>query len=116
MRVKLCHLADKQEWTHHKHRVQEDTTLQDLESLLNSKIGQKAFLWFLQSEFSEENLQFWLACEEYRVTPPWQQGAKAQSMYCQYINPGSPQEEAPLRVMEEPAGDIPRRPNNTPTT
>ncbi|XP_055773664.1 regulator of G-protein signaling 4-like isoform X1 [Salvelinus fontinalis] len=113
MRVKLSHLADKQEWTHHKHRVHEDRTLQGLESLLNGKIGQKAFLWFLQSEFSEENLQFWLACEEYRVTPPWQQGAKAQSMYCQYINPGSPQEvnldaetrEALLRVMEEPAGD-----------
>nr|XP_023999301.1 regulator of G-protein signaling 16-like [Salvelinus alpinus] len=75
MRVKLSHLADKQEWTHHKHRVHEDRTLPGLESLLNGKIGQKAFLWFLQSEFSEENLQFWLACEEYRVTP-WQRGAK----------------------------------------
>ncbi|KAL1004901.1 hypothetical protein UPYG_G00051990 [Umbra pygmaea] len=114
MRVKLTHLADKQEWLHHhKHRLHEDKYLQDLESLLSCRGGQKAFRCFLQSEFSEENLQFWLSCEEYRVTPPWQQGLKAQSMYCQFIMPGAPQEvnldaetrEAVLAEVDMPASD-----------
>ncbi|KAJ8001517.1 hypothetical protein DPEC_G00170310 [Dallia pectoralis] len=115
MRVKLTHLADKQEWSlHHKHRILENKAHLDLESLLCSKIGQRAFRGFLQSEFSEENLEFWLSCEEYKTTPAGLQGVKAQTIYTRFIHPGAPQEvnldaetrEAVLRALEEPNSDL----------
>ncbi|XP_064179675.1 regulator of G-protein signaling 5 isoform X1 [Anguilla rostrata] len=112
MRVKLGHLAEKQEWTH-KHRAQEEKIFQDLESLLNSKMGQQVFRWFLRTEFSEENLEFWLACEDYRTTPGTQLGIKALSIYSQFINSEAPQEvnldsetkEALTSMIEEPTAD-----------
>ncbi|KAJ8383704.1 hypothetical protein AAFF_G00215460 [Aldrovandia affinis] len=112
MRVKFTHLAEKQDWTH-KHRAQEEKIFQDLESLLNSKMGQQAFRWFLRSEFSDENLEFWLACEEYRTTPGTQLGTKALSMYEQFINSEAPQEvnldsgtrEGLASMIEEPTPD-----------
>ncbi|XP_070684269.1 regulator of G-protein signaling 5 [Pempheris klunzingeri] len=104
MRVKLSHLAE----THHKHKVQDGKALQDLETLLNNKSGLQAFHGFLRSEFSEENLEFWLACEDYRVSPSNLQKTKASSIYSQFINPDAPQEvnldaetrEALLSVMD----------------
>lgn len=51
--------------------------------------GLQAFRGFLRSEFSEENLKFWLACEDYRVSPS---KTKARSIYSQFINPDAPQE------------------------
>ncbi|KAM6958727.1 regulator of G-protein signaling 13 [Aplochiton taeniatus] len=39
---------------------------QSLNSLLASRAGVSVFGAFLRSEFSEENLQFYLACEQYR--------------------------------------------------
>ncbi|XP_030636635.1 regulator of G-protein signaling 5 [Chanos chanos] len=91
MRMKFSHLAEKQDWIH-KHKSQEEKTLQDLESLLSSKMGLQAFRWFLRSEFSEENLEFWLACEEYKRTPESMLGTKAQSILTQFINSDAPQE------------------------
>uniref|UniRef100_A0A4W6CY31 Regulator of G-protein signaling 3 n=1 Tax=Lates calcarifer TaxID=8187 RepID=A0A4W6CY31_LATCA len=37
-----------------------------LDKLLAHKYGLAAFRAFLRTEFSEENLEFWLACEEYK--------------------------------------------------
>ncbi|KAM4595687.1 regulator of G-protein signaling 5 [Fundulus diaphanus] len=109
MRVKLSHLAE----IHHKQKVQDGKILQDLESLLSSKIGLQAFRGFLRSEFSEENIEFWLACEEYRVSPSKLQKTKASSIYNQFINPDAPLEvnldaetrEALLGVMDSPCAD-----------
>ncbi|XP_026159110.1 regulator of G-protein signaling 5 [Mastacembelus armatus] len=109
MRVKLSHLTD----THHKQKVQDGKTLQDLETLLNSKSGLQVFRGFLRSEFSEENLEFWLACEDYRVSPSNLQKTKASSIYSQFINPDAPQEvnldsetrEALLNVMDSPCAN-----------
>ncbi|KAK3088040.1 hypothetical protein FSP39_013838 [Pinctada imbricata] len=39
------------------------------ESLLSDKSGLELFRGFLRSEFSEENLEFWLACQEYKDSP-----------------------------------------------
>ncbi|XP_029286478.1 regulator of G-protein signaling 5 [Cottoperca gobio] len=88
LRVKLSHLAE----THHKHKSQDGKALQDLETLLNNKSALQAFHGFLRSEFSEENLEFWLACEEYRVSPSNLQKTKSSSIYSQFINPDAPQE------------------------
>ncbi|XP_027873557.1 regulator of G-protein signaling 5 [Xiphophorus couchianus] len=109
MRVKLSHLAE----IHHKQRVHDGKILQDLETLLGSKIGLQAFRGFLRSEFSEENLEFWLACEDYRVSPSNMQKTKASSIYNQFINPDAPLEvnldaetrEALLSMMDSPCAD-----------
>lgn len=52
----------------------------------------QVFRGFLRSEFSEENLEFWLACEDYKVSPSHLQKAKGSNIYNQFINPDSPQE------------------------
>nr|XP_046262181.1 regulator of G-protein signaling 5 isoform X2 [Scatophagus argus] len=106
MRVKLSHLAE----THHKHKIQDGKAFQDLETLLNTKSGLQVFRGFLRSEFSEENLMFWLACEEYRLSPS---KTKASNIYNQFINPDAPQEvnldaetrEALLNVMDSLCAD-----------
>lgn len=54
--------------------------------------GLQAFRGFLLSEFSEENLEFWLACEDYRLSPSNLQKTKSSSIYGQFINPDAPQE------------------------
>lgn len=54
--------------------------------------GLQVFLGFLRSEFSEENLEFWLACEDYRVSPSSLQKTKASSIYSMFINPDAPKE------------------------
>lgn len=43
------------------------------------------FRAFLVSEFSEENIAFYLACEEYRETKPSKQTAKAGKIYKEFI-------------------------------
>ncbi|XP_040892964.1 regulator of G-protein signaling 5 [Toxotes jaculatrix] len=110
MRVKLSHLAE----THHKHKLQDGKTIQDLETLLNNRSGLLAFRGFLRSEFSEENLAFWLACEDYEISPSNLHKTKASLIYSQFINPDAPQEvnldaetrEALLSVMDSPCADM----------
>ncbi|XP_043093947.1 regulator of G-protein signaling 5 [Puntigrus tetrazona] len=112
MRVKLSHLAEKQEWVY-KHRATEEKAPQDLESLLSSKPGIQAFRGFLRSEFSEENLEFWLACEDYKSTSGSRLAARAQNIFKQFVDPDAPREvnldsetrEALVGLMEEPAAD-----------
>ncbi|TKS69073.1 Regulator of G-protein signaling 5 [Collichthys lucidus] len=70
-------------------KVQDVKAFQDLETLLNTKSGLQVFREFLRSEFSEENIMFWLACEDYRVSPS---KTKATNIYNQFINPDAPQE------------------------
>uniref|UniRef100_A0A8C2CSL3 Si:ch211-196h16.12 n=1 Tax=Cyprinus carpio TaxID=7962 RepID=A0A8C2CSL3_CYPCA len=112
MRVKLSHLTEKQEWIY-KHRANEEKLPQDLESLLNSKTGIQAFRCFLRSEFSEENLEFWLACEEYKSASGSRLAARAHNIYKQFINPDAPREvnldsetrEVLMGLMEDPTAD-----------
>ncbi|XP_017568307.1 regulator of G-protein signaling 21 isoform X1 [Pygocentrus nattereri] len=76
--------------------------------------GLQAFRWFLRSEFSEENLAFWLACQDYRSSPESRLAEKASSIYTQFINPDAPQEvnldsetrDALMCVMDEPATNM----------
>ncbi|TSK18078.1 Regulator of G-protein signaling 21 [Bagarius yarrelli] len=88
MKVKLTHLAEKP----HKNWANEKKTPPDLESLLQSKAGLQAFRWFLRSEFSEENLNFWLACEKYKTMPETKLSSKAEMIYTQFINAEAAQE------------------------
>ncbi|CAI9591461.1 unnamed protein product [Staurois parvus] len=60
---------------------------ESLENLLNSECGVVAFRSFLQSEYSEENLDFWLACENYKkIKSAAKLTSKAQKIYEDFIS------------------------------
>ncbi|XP_015247988.1 regulator of G-protein signaling 3a isoform X7 [Cyprinodon tularosa] len=57
-----------------------------LDKLLTHKYGLAAFRAFLRTEFSEENLEFWLACEEYKkVKSQSKMASKAKKIFAEYI-------------------------------
>ncbi|NXX17209.1 RGS18 protein, partial [Podargus strigoides] len=39
---------------------------ESFDNLLSEKAGLDAFTKFLKTEFSEENIEFWIACEDYK--------------------------------------------------
>ncbi|KAK2835140.1 hypothetical protein Q5P01_015624 [Channa striata] len=60
----------------------------NLEKLLKDKKYLVAFRTFLQSEYSEENIDFWLACEDFRsTTVPADLRRKAEAIYQEFIQP-----------------------------
>ncbi|XP_067876891.1 regulator of G-protein signaling 4-like isoform X1 [Heterodontus francisci] len=66
---------------------------ESLDKLLNHKRGVAAFRAFLRSEFSEENIDFWLACEEYKNTKIGSKlTLKAQKIYDEFVKVQAPKE------------------------
>ena len=47
--------------------------------------GQDIFGNFLKSEFSEENIEFWLACEDYKKTESDLLHCKAEKIYKAFV-------------------------------
>ncbi|XP_028857415.1 regulator of G-protein signaling 8 isoform X2 [Denticeps clupeoides] len=61
--------------------------------LLSSKYGLAAFRTFLKMEFSDENIEFWLACEEYKkIKSPAKLMSKANKIYKEFIEVQAPRE------------------------
>ncbi|XP_055991358.1 regulator of G-protein signaling 3 isoform X1 [Sorex fumeus] len=59
---------------------------ESLEKLLLHKYGLAVFQTFLRTEFSEENLEFWLACEDFKkVKSQSKMAAKAKKIFAEYI-------------------------------
>ncbi|KAK7137144.1 hypothetical protein R3I93_017269 [Phoxinus phoxinus] len=59
-----------------------------LADLLENKDYLAAFRSFLQSEFSAENIEFWLACREYkRMTSSGRLSNKAADIYKEFLHP-----------------------------
>uniref|UniRef100_A0A8D1LYG5 Regulator of G-protein signaling 1 n=1 Tax=Sus scrofa TaxID=9823 RepID=A0A8D1LYG5_PIG len=58
---------------------------QSLEKLLANQTGQDVFGNFLKSEFSEENIEFWLACEDYKKTESDLLHRKAEQIYKAFV-------------------------------
>nr|XP_020480488.1 regulator of G-protein signaling 1-like [Monopterus albus]XP_020480489.1 regulator of G-protein signaling 1-like [Monopterus albus]XP_020480490.1 regulator of G-protein signaling 1-like [Monopterus albus]XP_020480491.1 regulator of G-protein signaling 1-like [Monopterus albus]XP_020480493.1 regulator of G-protein signaling 1-like [Monopterus albus]XP_020480494.1 regulator of G-protein signaling 1-like [Monopterus albus] len=66
---------------------------ESLNALLASQTGLSVFEAFLRSEFSEENLQFYLACEQYRHSSNnFSLQRRAKDICATYIQPGAPRE------------------------
>ncbi|XP_032082866.1 regulator of G-protein signaling 5 [Thamnophis elegans] len=64
-----------------------------LEKLLQNPYGLASFRTFLQSEFSEENIEFWIACEDYKKTKlPTKRAEKAKKIYEEFIQSEAPKE------------------------
>ena len=47
--------------------------------------GAALYRAFLLREFSNENLEFWLACEEYKNSKPQKLSARAQKIYNDFV-------------------------------
>ncbi|KAL8178168.1 UNVERIFIED_CONTAM: hypothetical protein K2H54_033983 [Gekko kuhli] len=58
---------------------------QSLAALLSTQCGQDAFREFLKSEFSDENIDFWLACEDYKKTQSDHLHDKAEKIYMEFV-------------------------------
>uniref|UniRef100_A0A8C5U2T4 Regulator of G-protein signaling 5 n=5 Tax=Passeriformes TaxID=9126 RepID=A0A8C5U2T4_9PASS len=55
--------------------------------------GLASFRSFLRSEFSEENAEFWVACEDYKKTKsPVKMAEKAKKIYEEFIQTEAPKE------------------------
>ncbi|XP_062437646.1 regulator of G-protein signaling 21 [Rhea pennata] len=66
---------------------------QSVDTLLANKDGLAAFRAFLKSEFSEENIEFWLACEDFKKTTSSAKiASKAQKIYSDFIQADAPKE------------------------
>uniref|UniRef100_A0A3Q1JJ47 Regulator of G-protein signaling 1 n=1 Tax=Anabas testudineus TaxID=64144 RepID=A0A3Q1JJ47_ANATE len=67
---------------------------ESVDKVLGCKAGQIAFREFLKSEYSEENILFWLACEEYKKikTVP-EMISSANRIYSEFV-----QTEAPRQI------------------
>ncbi|XP_004619969.2 regulator of G-protein signaling 1 [Sorex araneus] len=59
---------------------------QSLDKLLANQTGQDVFGNFLKSEFSEENIEFWLACEDYKKTESDLLHCKAEKIYKAFVH------------------------------
>uniref|UniRef100_UPI0037E7B75C regulator of G-protein signaling 8-like n=1 Tax=Semicossyphus pulcher TaxID=241346 RepID=UPI0037E7B75C len=59
---------------------------ESLDQLLDCKTGQLAFEDFLRTEYSEENLLFWVACEEYKkITSEAEMEVAAKRIYTEFV-------------------------------
>lgn len=65
---------------------------ESFEKLLSSQNGLCLFRAFLVSEFSEENIAFYLACEDYRTTKPSKLATKAKKIFDEFIGSDAPRE------------------------
>ncbi|XP_064421287.1 regulator of G-protein signaling 6 [Latimeria chalumnae] len=86
----------------------DDTTLWDLESskdpsqqrvkrwgfsmdeVLKDPVGRDQFLRFLESEFSSENLRFWLAVQDLKKRPLQEVADRIQEIWQEFLAPGAP--------------------------
>ncbi|XP_070323811.1 regulator of G-protein signaling 5 [Odocoileus virginianus] len=78
------------------HKPSLDEALQwrdSLDKLLQNNYGLASFKSFLKSEFSEENLEFWMACEDYKkIKSPVKMAEMAKKIYEEFIQAEAPKE------------------------
>uniref|UniRef100_A0A8C8S052 Regulator of G protein signaling 21 n=1 Tax=Pelusios castaneus TaxID=367368 RepID=A0A8C8S052_9SAUR len=66
---------------------------ESVDTLLANKDGLAAFRTFLKSEFSEENIDFWLACEDFKkIKCSSKIAPQAQKIYSEFIHTDAPKE------------------------
>uniref|UniRef100_A0A2K6CXE6 Regulator of G protein signaling 21 n=1 Tax=Macaca nemestrina TaxID=9545 RepID=A0A2K6CXE6_MACNE len=69
------------------------TWSENMDTLLANQAGLDAFRTFLKSEFSEENVEFWLACEDFKKMKNAEKiASKARMIYSEFIEADAPKE------------------------
>uniref|UniRef100_A0A8C5QQ81 Regulator of G protein signaling 21 n=1 Tax=Leptobrachium leishanense TaxID=445787 RepID=A0A8C5QQ81_9ANUR len=82
--------SDEQQWAPHADSRYWGT---ENDTHKHTDYGLAAFRVFLKSEFSDENIEFWLACEDLKKTKtPTQIAVKANKIYCEFIMTDAPRE------------------------
>lgn len=66
--------------------------------------GVETFTQFLRSQFSEENIEFWLACEEFKTAPASSLQSKAKQIYAVFIDADAPKEVRPRAGQKKKRG------------
>uniref|UniRef100_A0A8C4WSX6 Regulator of G protein signaling 7 n=1 Tax=Eptatretus burgeri TaxID=7764 RepID=A0A8C4WSX6_EPTBU len=61
-----------------------------IEAVLKDPVGRDQFLKFLESEFSSENLRFWLAVQDLKRRPLREVPARAAEIWQEFLAPGAP--------------------------
>ncbi|CAG09218.1 unnamed protein product, partial [Tetraodon nigroviridis] len=61
-----------------------------LEEALKDPAGQELFLKFLESEFSSENLRFWLAVQDLKKMPQQDVAQRVQDIWGEFVAEGAP--------------------------
>uniref|UniRef100_A0A3B4TME3 Regulator of G protein signaling 6 n=1 Tax=Seriola dumerili TaxID=41447 RepID=A0A3B4TME3_SERDU len=61
-----------------------------LEEALKDPAGQELFLKFLESEFSSENLRFWLAVQDLKRMPQQEVAQGAENIWAEFLAEGAP--------------------------
>ncbi|XP_077667994.1 regulator of G-protein signaling 7 isoform X5 [Eretmochelys imbricata] len=61
-----------------------------MDEALKDTVGREQFLKFLESEFSSENLRFWLAVEDLKKRPNREVPARVQEIWQEFLAPGAP--------------------------
>uniref|UniRef100_A0A3P8UTV0 Regulator of G protein signaling 16 n=1 Tax=Cynoglossus semilaevis TaxID=244447 RepID=A0A3P8UTV0_CYNSE len=101
LKARLASVLGKPNWNLHCCKIGKNKpTLEEclrwkesFEKLLSSKYGLCAFTAFLVSEFSEENIAFYFACQDYRnIKSPAKLPAQAQKIYDEFIGSDAPRE------------------------
>ncbi|KAM9849054.1 regulator of G-protein signaling 1-like isoform 1-T1 [Aulostomus maculatus] len=66
---------------------------ESLDHLLLCQTGQLVFKDFLRTEYSEENLLFWLACEDYvKITSETDMKVAANRIYTEFVQVDAPRQ------------------------
>ncbi|KAG7999347.1 Regulator of G-protein signaling 18, partial [Nibea albiflora] len=87
------HKKDKYDTQQHLNRGSFAMESDSFEELLKHSDGVEIFSQFLRTEFSEENIEFWLACEEYStIDSETKLRSKAKYIYTVFIESDAPKE------------------------
>ncbi|XP_037105478.1 regulator of G-protein signaling 8-like isoform X1 [Syngnathus acus] len=66
---------------------------ESFDHVLSHKYGLAAFRTFLKSEFSDENIEFWMACEDYKkIKSSTKLLSKANKIFKEFIDVEAPRE------------------------
>uniref|UniRef100_A0A8C0AHD8 Regulator of G protein signaling 10 n=1 Tax=Bos mutus grunniens TaxID=30521 RepID=A0A8C0AHD8_BOSMU len=85
----MAHIHDSDGSSSSSHQTPKSTAkwASSLENLLEDPEGVKRFREFLKKEFSEENVLFWLACEDFKKTQDKKQmQEKAKEIYMTFLS------------------------------
>ncbi|XP_006902505.1 PREDICTED: regulator of G-protein signaling 7 isoform X4 [Elephantulus edwardii] len=61
-----------------------------MDEALKDPVGKEQFFKFLESEFSSENLRFWLAVEDLKKRPMREVPSRVQEIWQEFLAPGAP--------------------------
>lgn len=76
-----------------KMRRKQERSIQLTLGLLSLTDGMATFRNFLKSEYSDENIEFWLTCEDYKkIKSSFRMSSRAKKIYEQFIKVESPKE------------------------